>query len=577
MRSIGEQGVRWRRLALTLGWALLSLGQPTSSGADVDGGRLKGLVPKILVHKPDNVSDTGAGLVVGRSPDRKSLFILTAFHVIEEAESLEVVFHDLQFRKFVGLPFERFDEALDLAVVEVRVDDEESLPVDPSGCEYLQSSRLREGDELIALGHPLDLEWQISLDHRVLSHSDDADDRKLRITLEAIERGSSGGPLFDQEGALVGTVTRMSPNYALAVKAEAAVSVLEHWGVPFACTPVALPATLVITSESGAQVELDGGEPVTIGREALTIEDLKAGAHALVVSKAGFNTETLEVELKSGEVRLLAVPLKAVATGRFLVLVSSIAGGGDPGVEVAETTLLGGLARRRFSVVDRNQIEQIRANDSQMEAVLGGDAVRLAAIGKQHGAEVVVVGGLQSEAQRSLGKFYTGRASLALRCYRASTGQYLWAETLRVGGGDVPGELEPSQQQARTAASEAVAELGAQAIVDKVVPLLEPGALVLAGETEDAVGAEGEYSEVVVRGADIGEYRQIRDLLERHPGVEFGEMLQLVAKERLVLSIRFEGDLTALAVDLDGSPVGGRRLRLAEAEAKRLIFELETK
>ena len=144
MRSIGERGERWRCVTLTLGWVLLSIGLAATSGADFDGDRLKALVPKIQVQKPDNVTDTGAGLVVGLSPDRKSLFILTAFHVIDEAESIEVVFHD-RLKEFRGLAFKRFDEDLDLAVVEVRLEDEETPPVDPAGCEYLQSSRLGEG------------------------------------------------------------------------------------------------------------------------------------------------------------------------------------------------------------------------------------------------------------------------------------------------------------------------------------------------------------------------------------------------------------------------------------------------
>jgi hypothetical protein len=90
------------------------------------------------------------------------------------------------------------------------------------------------------------------------------------------------------------------------------------------------------------------------------------------------------------------------------------------------------------------------------------DARAIAGMGRTYDAEIVVVGSLRTEATPSAGQFYTGRAVLDVRIYRASTAQLLGSETYQVGTGNTPGELGPSPLAAE---GEAAREVGRRAAV----------------------------------------------------------------------------------------------------------------
>jgi len=138
-------------------------------------------------------------------------------------------------------------------------------------------------------------------------------------------------------------------------------------------------------------------------------------------------------------------------------------GGGDPGsVTTAENAFLEEMERRRLQVVDAGLLAGIHQDAASVAAAQGMDARAVSTLGREYGAEVVVVGSLRTEAAPSAGSFYTGRAVLDVRAYRASTYELLGSGTYQVGTDNTPGELGPSPLAAETAAAK---EVGRRAAV----------------------------------------------------------------------------------------------------------------
>ncbi|MGE3777820.1 MAG: S1C family serine protease [Pirellulaceae bacterium] len=129
--------------------------------------------------------------------------ILTNNHVIEDASELHVALHDGQTydAKLVGR-----DVATDIAVIRVDAPPEVLFPI-----EFGDSSRLRVGQKVLAIGNPFGLERTLtvgtlsSLNRRIPTRQ-----RQLRSMIQidaALNRGNSGGPLLDSHGRLIGMNT----------------------------------------------------------------------------------------------------------------------------------------------------------------------------------------------------------------------------------------------------------------------------------------------------------------------------------------------------------------------------------
>src|SRR5262245_948085 len=159
-------------------------------------------VVKIRSQTPAHGDESGAGIIVGR--DAHLVVIVTARHVVMDAPQVEVVFFDKPYKEFQGKPFRKYHEELDIAVVIVDVGQEPLIPPDLPRVSVGDMARLKEGEKVSIIGHPLDQEWQASLNTNSLAGlSDQEDARKLRLTRTALERGNSGGPVFTERGALI--------------------------------------------------------------------------------------------------------------------------------------------------------------------------------------------------------------------------------------------------------------------------------------------------------------------------------------------------------------------------------------
>ena len=145
-------------------------------------------------------SALGSGFVISEDG-----FIVTNNHVIEGADEITVEFRsgDMLEAELIGT-----DPNTDIALLKVTSD--EPLPFVPFG----DSDVVRVGDWVMAMGNPLGQGFSVSVGivsarERALSGTYD----DFIQTDAAINRGNSGGPLFNLDGEVIGVNTAiLSPN-----------------------------------------------------------------------------------------------------------------------------------------------------------------------------------------------------------------------------------------------------------------------------------------------------------------------------------------------------------------------------
>lgn len=122
--------------------------------------------------------------------------IATNLHVIGEARPIEVTLAD--GRRLPVVEVTASDRLQDLAILRV---DARELPALPLG----DSSTLRDGQTLVAIGNPLGLERSVVTG--VLSGRREIDGREMLQLAIPIEQGNSGGPVLDLQGRVHGLLT----------------------------------------------------------------------------------------------------------------------------------------------------------------------------------------------------------------------------------------------------------------------------------------------------------------------------------------------------------------------------------
>ena len=142
-----------------------------------------------------SMQSLGSGFVVGAEG-----LIVTNYHVISEADRINVKFHNgANYRaELVG-----YDSKTDLALL--KVDADKPLPTVSFG----GAKDLRVGDWVMAIGNPFGLGGSVSIGivsarNRIINNGPYDD---FIQTDAAINRGNSGGPLFDMYGNVVGVNT----------------------------------------------------------------------------------------------------------------------------------------------------------------------------------------------------------------------------------------------------------------------------------------------------------------------------------------------------------------------------------
>ena len=144
----------------------------------------------------------GSGFVISSDG-----FIITNHHVIESAESVNVIFGDgMEHNATVA----GTDPSTDIAVIKVYNNDLHTL-------QFTDSGQLEPGQIAIAIGNPMGLQ------HTVTAGIVSATGRSLRATNgrliddiiqtdAALNPGNSGGPLLNSEGKVIGVNTAVLPD-----------------------------------------------------------------------------------------------------------------------------------------------------------------------------------------------------------------------------------------------------------------------------------------------------------------------------------------------------------------------------
>jgi len=145
---------------------------------------------------PVPVEGAGSGFVI----DPRG-YVLTNFHVVQEAQSIEVVLGDKSRypAKFIGA-----DQRNDVALVKI----------DPKGKKLValtlgDSSKLQVGQKVLAIGNPFGFQSTLTtgvvsaLGRTVQTSQTTFIDEAVQ-TDAAINRGNSGGPLLDSHGEVIG-------------------------------------------------------------------------------------------------------------------------------------------------------------------------------------------------------------------------------------------------------------------------------------------------------------------------------------------------------------------------------------
>jgi serine protease Do len=201
---------------------------PDLPGSDDENSPFKDFFDEFLKRQqgensqPRPMTSMGSGFVVDASG-----LIVTNNHVVEGAESIEVHFHDDTILKaeLVGR-----DPKTDLAVIRVKTD--KPLPIVSFG----DSDKLRIGEWVMAIGNPFGLGGSVSLG--IVS----ARNRDINAgpyddfiqTDAAINKGNSGGPLFNLKGQVMGINTAIfspsggSVGIGFSVPANTAKNVIDQ-------------------------------------------------------------------------------------------------------------------------------------------------------------------------------------------------------------------------------------------------------------------------------------------------------------------------------------------------------------
>lgn len=172
--------------------------------------------------QPREATALGSGFIIDPSG-----YVVTNLHVIDGADEIRVILQD-----DTNLPAELIgsDEKTDLALLKVESDT--PLPYAPWG----DSDATRVGDWIIAIGNPFGLGGSVSAGI-ISARARDLDSGPYDDYLQtdaAINRGNSGGPMFNLDGEVIGVNTAIisptggSVGIGFAIPATIANNVVEQ-------------------------------------------------------------------------------------------------------------------------------------------------------------------------------------------------------------------------------------------------------------------------------------------------------------------------------------------------------------
>lgn len=190
---------------------------------------LNGVV-KIQTSSPSGAEgETGAGIVAGQIGYK--VFILTAWHVVENAEAIIVQFNGVSWKDYPARLHGQVNFDLDIAVLVAEVPWNEGVQF----FNYREADYddLKKGDPVTAVGHPYGAAWSVNKMNSITNERFGT--YEVSFTAMGIQPGFSGGPLLDRKkNRLLGMITRVEPNStAVAVTFNEIKRYLTDWSIPY--------------------------------------------------------------------------------------------------------------------------------------------------------------------------------------------------------------------------------------------------------------------------------------------------------------------------------------------------------
>lgn len=236
--------------------------------------------------------------------------VLTCLHVVADAQAIEVQvpLHGVFRGEVVGR-----DRASDLAMLRL-LDAPSGLPCLP----FRSRPGLRAGDWVLALGNPMGFSQTasaglVSFVGRQLPHSDFGVTNDYLQLSVPVHPGSSGGPVLDQRGEVVGVTTQeaaQASGIAFAVPSQTA-----RW-----CIAAMLRADGGLVRRGYLGIEFTSRSPVVGGRAGALITGVRAGEPA---AKAGVRRGDIVVGIDGdplADARALQERIACAAPGTTIAL-----------------------------------------------------------------------------------------------------------------------------------------------------------------------------------------------------------------------------------------------------------------
>lgn len=157
-------------------------------------------------------ADVGAGVVLAVESSR--IVIVTAAHVVsgvnENTSPIEVTFHQsnsapLQAKRLLVIPENEGDIAILSVAISAEFLQAHAIPI----LVFRKSTDLVVGERVTMIGHVYDTDWKcVAQQNSITALNRGTDKRVLTSTRSGVGPGSSGGPLFDSFGQLIGITTK---------------------------------------------------------------------------------------------------------------------------------------------------------------------------------------------------------------------------------------------------------------------------------------------------------------------------------------------------------------------------------
>jgi hypothetical protein len=176
--------------------------------------------------------------------------IITCEHVIRGAKALQIKLRD---GPKITAEVIAADPRFDLAALRPKFPTGSELISNlPKGAHLVQVA-LTEGQDLVAIGHPLNLEWSVTGGHYNAKRQE-GEISQLGINLKTpllqvdvvINQGNSGGPLVDMSGHVVGLATAIidpakANNIGFVIPVDTVMRFREALGPDVSTTPALVP------------------------------------------------------------------------------------------------------------------------------------------------------------------------------------------------------------------------------------------------------------------------------------------------------------------------------------------------